>query len=78
MKKTCVDCGSSFVFTTGEQEFYFYMGFHSPKRCPDCRQHRRTARLDPFFGFEETMRAPATRKRRQHVHYRPFTMYGLH
>jgi len=30
---TCVDCGQTFVFTAGEQEFYAQKGFqNAPKR----------------------------------------------
>ena len=40
---TCADCGSNFVFTAGEQEFYASRGFtNEPKRCPTCRQTRRS------------------------------------
>ena len=36
---TCRDCGTQFVFTTGEQEFYAQKGFtNEPTRCPNCRQ----------------------------------------
>ncbi len=42
---TCGDCGASFVFTTGEQEFYATKGFSSdPRRCPDCRRARKNDR----------------------------------
>lgn len=35
---TCVDCGSPFVFTGGEQRFYAEKGFtNEPKRCKPCR-----------------------------------------
>jgi CxxC-x17-CxxC domain-containing protein len=35
---TCVDCGSGFVFTAGEQEHHAKLGFtNEPKRCPPCR-----------------------------------------
>ena len=38
---TCRDCGASFVFTSGEQEFYASKGFtNEPSRCPDCRAQR--------------------------------------
>jgi CxxC-x17-CxxC domain-containing protein len=34
----CKDCGTEFVFTTGEQEFYAEKGFQNePLRCKDCR-----------------------------------------
>ncbi|MGE5558822.1 MAG: zinc-ribbon domain containing protein [Bacillota bacterium] len=35
---TCRDCGSQFVFTASEQEFYAEKGFtNEPGRCPQCR-----------------------------------------
>lgn len=38
----CKDCGEEFVFTAGEQEFFFEKGFeNAPSRCPDCRKARR-------------------------------------
>ena len=41
---TCRDCGQTFTFTSGEQEFYASRGFHEPSRCPDCRAARKTDR----------------------------------
>jgi CxxC-x17-CxxC domain-containing protein len=39
---TCRACGSSFVFTTGEQAFYTARGLlNDPARCPSCRDSRR-------------------------------------
>lgn len=39
---TCRDCGTAFVFTAGEQEFYAQKGFtNEPTRCPSCRQQRK-------------------------------------
>ena len=41
----CSECGGSFTFTAGEQEFYQTKGYaNEPKRCPTCRQARRTDR----------------------------------
>lgn len=41
-KLVCEDCGSEFIFTEGEQEFYAEKGLvNKPKRCPDCRKNRR-------------------------------------
>lgn len=40
----CKDCGSDFVFTTGEQEFYAEKGFQNePARCKDCRTVRKNS-----------------------------------
>lgn len=42
---TCVDCGSEFVFTAGEQEFHASKGFtNEPRRCVSCRAARRAQR----------------------------------
>jgi CxxC-x17-CxxC domain-containing protein len=42
---TCRDCGDTFVFTEGEQEFYAEKGFtNQPSRCPDCRRAAKAAR----------------------------------
>jgi len=39
---TCRDCGRTFVFTSGEQEFHEQKGFtNTPGRCPDCRSQRK-------------------------------------
>jgi len=39
---TCLDCGRTFVFTVGEQEFYQSRGLqHEPSRCPECRTAKR-------------------------------------
>ena len=38
----CRECGDSFTFTAGEQEFYQSRGLmHDPARCPSCRAARR-------------------------------------
>ena len=42
---TCRDCGSEFVFSASEQEFYAEKGFENePARCPSCRQARKQGR----------------------------------
>jgi len=41
----CADCGTDFSFTAGEQEFFQSKGYtNEPKRCPSCRQARKTER----------------------------------
>ncbi|HEV2583309.1 MAG TPA: zinc-ribbon domain containing protein [Ktedonobacteraceae bacterium] len=40
----CRECGSDFVFTAGEQEFYQQKGLmNQPSRCPACRTARRAS-----------------------------------
>jgi CxxC-x17-CxxC domain-containing protein len=39
---TCIDCGETFVFTAGEQEFFAQKGFQNePKRCKNCKAAKR-------------------------------------
>ena len=48
---TCVECGSPFTFTVGEQEFFASKGFtNEPTRCPDCRRARRSQQRGGFGG----------------------------
>ena len=47
---TCADCGATFTFTAGEQEFHAQKGFtNEPRRCPECRASRRAQR-DGYSG----------------------------
>jgi CxxC-x17-CxxC domain-containing protein len=42
---TCRDCNVTFVFTSGEQEFYASRGFdNQPSRCQACRTARKAER----------------------------------
>ena len=43
---SCKDCGQTFDFTAGEQEFYTERGFSEPVRCKACRQSRKAERGD--------------------------------
>jgi CxxC-x17-CxxC domain-containing protein len=37
----CVDCGSEFVWTAGEQQFFADKNFRNePKRCKNCKEKR--------------------------------------
>ncbi len=48
----CADCGASFTFTAEEQEFFQSKGFtNEPKRCPSCRQARKTERQGTGSGY---------------------------
>jgi len=40
----CADCGGTFAFTAGEQAFFQERGFSEPKRCPSCREARKSGR----------------------------------
>ncbi len=41
---TCQGCGSEFVFSAEEQEFFASRSYTEPKRCPSCRAARRSER----------------------------------
>ncbi|MDY6911515.1 MAG: zinc-ribbon domain containing protein [Chloroflexota bacterium] len=52
----CVDCGVTFTFTAGEQEFYETKGFvNDPKRCPDCRSAKKLDRAGGGPGSQRRM-----------------------
>jgi len=38
---TCADCGQDFIFTEGEQRYFWSKGLSEPKRCKPCRMLRR-------------------------------------
>ena len=49
----CKDCGSEFVFTEGEQEFFKEKGFdNEPVRCPACRKARKQQRNN-YRSYED-------------------------
>ena len=51
---TCRDCGTQFVFTAGEQEFYAQKGFtNEPTRCPACRQARKQGGSRSSGGYSD-------------------------
>ena len=42
---SCCDCNTNFTFSVEDQEFFQSKGFtNEPKRCPTCRQARKTER----------------------------------
>ncbi len=42
---TCEDCGNVFVFSAEDQEYFEQKGYTNlPKRCPACREARRSSR----------------------------------
>lgn len=41
----CRDCGQTFTFTDGEQEFYASKQLSAPQRCKDCRNARKNERM---------------------------------
>ena len=49
----CSDCGATFAFSAEEQEFFQAKGYtNEPKRCPECRQARKSARYgNDSYGY---------------------------
>jgi len=48
---TCSDCGGEFIFTAGEQLFFFDKQFkNDPKRCKPCKSKRSGVGLRPGSG----------------------------
>ena len=42
----CSDCGATFTFSVEDQEFFQSKGYtNEPKRCPECRQDRKSKRF---------------------------------
>ena len=42
---TCVECGAQFTFSAEEQRSFIARGYtNDPKRCPTCRESRRSQR----------------------------------
>jgi len=46
----CRQCGQSFAWTAGEQEFYAQKRLQTPKYCPICRAALKRAEKDDFRG----------------------------
>ena len=48
----CSDCGTTFTFSAGEQEFFDSKGYtNEPKRCPECRESRKSERYGSGGGY---------------------------
>ncbi len=48
---TCADCGGEFIFTAGEQLFFFDKQFkNDPKRCKPCKSKRSASSSRPGSG----------------------------
>ncbi len=48
----CSDCGATFTFSGQEQEFFQSKGYtNEPKRCPSCRQAKRSERTGGGGGY---------------------------
>jgi CxxC-x17-CxxC domain-containing protein len=56
----CSDCGTSFTFSAEEQEQFQTRGYtNEPKRCPECRQARKSERYGSSGGYRPRQMFPA-------------------
>jgi CxxC-x17-CxxC domain-containing protein len=46
----CMACGTPFIFTAEEQEFYQTKGFQEPKKCKPCRNAAKQNRGGGYGG----------------------------
>jgi CxxC-x17-CxxC domain-containing protein len=53
----CSDCGATFTHSSQDQEFFQSKGYtNEPKRCPSCRQVRKSERLGSGgYGYQRQM-----------------------
>ena len=53
----CSDCGATFTFSVEDQEFFQLKGYtNEPKRCPECRQARKSERYgNSSYGSRRQM-----------------------
>ena len=58
----CSDCSTTFTFSAEEQEFFQSKGYQNePKRCPACRQARKSERYEGGgYGYYQRQMFPAT------------------
>lgn len=48
----CSECGKTFTFSADEQEQFKSRGYtNEPRRCPECRQARKTERYGNSSGY---------------------------
>lgn len=50
---TCLDCGREFIFTAGEQRYFWSKGLSEPKRCKACRISRRRTLVKDKEGWND-------------------------
>jgi CxxC-x17-CxxC domain-containing protein len=52
----CSDCDTTFTFSTEDQAFYQSKGYtNEPKRCPECRQARKSQRNNSSYEAQRQM-----------------------
>lgn len=51
----CVGCGTPFLFSRGEQDFFRDKELTPPKRCQPCRDERRVRKGGEYRSEDETV-----------------------
>lgn len=44
-KLNCADCGTEFIFSERDQQFFAQKGFADPKRCKPCRDIKKQSKV---------------------------------
>ncbi len=74
----CKTCGIRFEFQEAQAKSYSNRGRSNPKNCTNCRAERRVEKASPYYGIGEAFsNYTPCKKRRQHVHYRPYIVGGF-
>ena len=55
---TCAECGTSFIFSSEEQEFFAQQGFSEPRRYRNCRALRRAGRATSTGVYGTQQQSP--------------------
>ena len=50
------ECGTEFLFSVKDQEFFKSKGFGDPKRCPSCRKAKKRRMNSPFAKVQREVR----------------------
>ena len=59
---SCVECNQSFTFSADDQAYHAEKGYtNEPKRCPSCRQAKRSQRNGDGFGRWRWVRSSPSR-----------------
>jgi hypothetical protein len=59
-RRTCVECGNTFILSYDEQRYFRERNLNLPKHCKDCRARRRYARDAGMRGFSGPTVEPMT------------------
>ncbi|MBF0201027.1 MAG: zinc-ribbon domain containing protein [Desulfamplus sp.] len=64
---TCMECSEHFIFSGNEKEFFHKKGFYAPKRCPNCREKKKTQSSDNLKDGNLEFQAQPVVKKRENI-----------